>query len=220
MTNNKIAPSFDVERLIYLLCGMALANYLASNYLRALVERKPQFMGFVYPARVLLIFLLAAAATALCGRLRVLFVRCLDARGKLASVALGLLTGVAVAIFAGLGRNPDWSFQYALLSDPLSAVGITTVLLLVLGLPVAGEAFFRGVVFRALSEHTTTPAAIVGSSVIFVCLWPLYSPAIRLIFAVLMAGLYYRTRSLAAPIVAGVVLNSSLLIAVLYRLTL
>jgi membrane protease YdiL (CAAX protease family) len=177
-------------------------------------------LGFFYPARVLLTFLIVTTAAGLCGPVRSLFVWRPDAWGKLASIALGSLTGVSLAIFAGLRQNSDSTFQYALLSDPLSAVGITTILLLVLGLPVAGEVFFRGVVLRSLSEYTTAPAAIMGSSIIFACFWPLYSPSLRLVFAVLAAGLFYRTRSLIAPIVASAVLNCSLLIAVLYHLTL
>jgi membrane protease YdiL (CAAX protease family) len=178
-------------------------------------------MGFVYPAHVALTFLIVMAGTLL-SRVPVssLFACRSGAWGKLANVALGSLTGLVVAICAGLGRNSDSPFQYALLSDPLSIVGITTILLLVLGLPVAGEVFFRGVLFRSLSEYTTAPAAMLGSSFIYVCLWPLYSPTIRLVLAALAAGLFCRTRSLMAPIIASVVLNCLLLIAVLYHVTL
>jgi membrane protease YdiL (CAAX protease family) len=216
--HNEIKSRLGLDRLIYLLSGMAITAHLVSNCLHSLVARQPRALGFVYPARTLSAFLIVAVAAGLCGRIKSLLVWRLNARGSLENVALGLVTGTAVAIFAGWAQNSDLPYQYALLSDPLSPVGITTILLLMLGLPVVGELFFRGIVFGSLLEHTTVPAAIIGSSIVYACFWPLYGPSVCLVFALLTAGLFYRARSLIAPIVASAVLNCLLLVATLYHL--
>lgn len=226
--DGQIKSAFALNKLIYALAVLAMVSVLDVRFLdrilTAAMDREQALLReakFGYPAEAL-IYLIALAGL-ICAYWRLgLFNRYPVTRARWKSVLLGLATGVAVSIFAGLGRNSDALPQRviifrALLWNPDRVFGVASLLLVAVALPVVGEVFYRGIVLRTLIDYTTAPAAILGSSILFAYMFPLYNPAARLIFGILVGGLFYWTRSLLAPILACLSLSFSLLISVLLR---
>jgi membrane protease YdiL (CAAX protease family) len=228
----QIKSAFTLKKLIYALAVLAIVSAFEVRYLDRMlimgaVDREQALAReavFGYPAEALIH--LVALAGVICAYWRSLLfgryraIQTTQTTWK--SGLFGLATGVAVSIVAGLGRNSDALLQRgivfgALLWNPERVFGIASLLLIAIALPVVGEAFYRGIVLRTLTEYTTMPAAILGSSILFACIFPLYSPATRLVFGVLAGGLFYWARNLIAPTVASVALSFSLLVSVLLR---
>jgi membrane protease YdiL (CAAX protease family) len=102
-------------------------------------------------------------------------------------------------------------------SNITSLNGLPMFLLLMIALPVAMEATFRGIAFRTLAIHASVPSAVVASSLLFAHLWPAFGWPIGLILGVVSALLYNWTNSLVSPIFANVVLTLSGGAFIVYR---
>jgi membrane protease YdiL (CAAX protease family) len=139
------------------------------------------------------------------------------------SIALGLLVtlvalpiativigGLVTALLQKLGLNPETQRTVTLVREVKSLPQI-----IVLGLaaavlaPVFEEAFFRGVLFRAVYQRGHHPAAWIGTSALFAGIHFNLAAFFPLVFlAVVFAWLYRRTGNLLAPISGHALFNA------------
>jgi len=103
-------------------------------------------------------------------------------------------------------------------NQPLSFRSIACALLLGIGLPAAGEIVFRGIVLRTLRTYSSTLAAILLSTLLFVSIWPLFEIPVSLLVGVVASVLYSWRKSLVGPIFANIVFTLSGGTYVLYRI--
>ena len=144
--------------------------------------------------------------------------------GWLASAGLGGLAGVGAFlasvlvafVLKALGlevREQEWILQ--LLQDRQAVLRLVPWLVLIV--PVSEEVFFRGYMFRWLSERAGTPTGFAVSSILFAFVhfnlegFPIYV-GVGLIFA----WVCRRSGGLLAPSIAHVVYNSIVLAAALF----
>lgn len=231
MTENPVTSRFTLSKLIYALSAVAVFTNLSSHYLFSVLEGRARFeeavarlAEYAYPAEALITLVVLSGVLLAYRPPRTIFAWYPHEHSGWASIVLGMAVGAGLSAFAGLSGNSDARLERGLLSaalvpNPGRATAILSVLLVAAALPIIGEIFFRGVVLRTLAEHTTFPAAILGSSLLFAVLFvPLYGPITRLVFSLLAGSLFYRTRSLIGPILASVTLSCLLLTSVLYRM--
>ena len=91
----------------------------------------------------------------------------------------------------------------------LSWGSVLVLLAAVLLLPVTIEILVCSITFDTLTHFASVPAAVIASSLLFAFLWPMLNSTVAAILGAISALLYYRTRSLTAPIVACIVLTMS-----------
>ena len=72
-------------------------------------------------------------------------------------------------------------------------------------LAVSSEVVYRGVVFRTLVAYAGTPAAVLGSCMLFAFIFPVLSFPSAIILGGTSAILYYRTRNLLTSITANAI---------------
>jgi membrane protease YdiL (CAAX protease family) len=141
------------------------------------------------------------------------------ARGNLTALGLGVVAGLAAfAISLALGtllawlgfpvREQPWVLE--LLQDRVGLLRLLPWIVFVV--PVAEEVFFRGYVFRVLTQRAGLVAGIAISSAMFSAVH--LNPSgfvIYLGIGTVLAWIYYRTGNLLAPIAAHMVHNSIVL---------
>jgi membrane protease YdiL (CAAX protease family) len=103
-------------------------------------------------------------------------------------------------------------------NQPLSLRSIAYAFVLGVALPAAGEIVFRGIVLRTLHTYSSTLAAILLSTLLFVSIWPLFGIPVSLLVGVVASVLYSWRKSLVSPIFADVVFTLSGGIYMLYRI--
>ena len=129
--------------------------------------------------------------------------------------------GAATLIFGGVrlaGHNP---LQYFHVAMPVDTMRILPVFI-VGGLlaPVAEELFFRGVIF-GFFRRWGFPAALVVSTVLFVCMHPhaCSFPITRIVGGIVFAAAYEREKNLLVPITIHGLGNMALFsLSVIFRL--
>ena len=141
--------------------------------------------------------------------------------GTLWSIVVGATYGaaafvVASPVFWWLGDRHLGSIRLSI-GGALSPLRVAEPIFLIIVLAVCSEVVCRGVVFRTLANYATTPAAILGSALVFASIYPVLSFAVAMILGSVCALLYYRTRNLLAPIVANAVFTTGGGALTLYR---
>ncbi len=127
------------------------------------------------------------------------------------------LIALAIQMLLGLPlENPQLDFLIPEQFNWLGAIGM--VLLGGVIIPIAEEAFFRGVLYAWMRQHVPAWAAILLSSIIFGALHGDISVAgATFVMGMILAWFYERSRSLWAPITIHI-LNNSLKLILLYFL--
>lgn len=127
---------------------------------------------------------------------------------------LGLLTGLGASLIVsplptggphnGIGTA---AIQIAEVIDHGNSTLLILFVDLALILLVAGctEVLFRGILFRALTEHATLLASLIASCLVCYMVWPIYNPLAGILFGIASAVLFYRTRAIVSSIVANMV---------------
>ncbi len=236
---NEKAPKklvFPLTKLIYTTslaglvyeCLLQWGNwFLLTPRMRHSLRTWEKVGNYGYPALTLL-FLLAMVAVVLAYRPGRLLFAWPPADGKVGhrpikSIGLGAIGGLVVSALAAplvLPGETRAGFLANAIVDVygMSPGNVLMFLLLAVGLPVTSEMVFRGIVLRTLAEYASPPAATIASSLLFAYFWPVQSWAVGIILGIVSAVLYYRTRTLTAPIVANAVLTvCSVPLAGLYR---
>ena len=129
----------------------------------------------------------------------------------------GGLVAFAFSIPFLLLGDTDGEFVAGAVSTITSAKGLPLILLLIIALPVAMEAIFRGITFRTLAICANVPSAVIASSLLFAHVWPAFGWPIGVILGVVSALLYRRTNSLVPSVLANAVLTLSGGAFLLYR---
>lgn len=212
----------SLSKLFYVICGAIVLTELASRVLERVLLRPQLMWAIEYDLLVAaaLSFIVTSGVVLLYSRSGIGWTWDKPRTKLLPQIGFGLLLGALVSLFEapflahmGTTLGPP----IVLLSRILSPVGAPILLLLLVLLPTAGEIVFRGILFRTLTEHVAIPAAILASSLLFACYWPLFHPLTRFVFAALSAVMYYRTRSLLPSIIAQATIVSSECLYVFYR---
>jgi membrane protease YdiL (CAAX protease family) len=221
---------FPLTKLVYALSGIVLVSGIYVTLLLELLRasfRTPGTWFHVSPgvlvvnanAAMLLLFLLTMLALIWWYRSSGAVFAWNFGKGTSRAIGIGVFAGLILSLLgcALSYRSPDLSLQVLLLSWGISIKGIPQLLALFVVLPIAGEMVFSGIVFGTLSEHVSIPAAAIGSTLAFAFIWPLFDVATRLLLGLTSAILFYRTRSLVAPIAANVVVTSCICIFIILR---
>jgi membrane protease YdiL (CAAX protease family) len=210
---------FSLTKLTYLMSGTVLVydsfNRFGSAYLMERVKRYPvqnwsTIANYSYPTLILLFVLIMLFVASFYRPLRLNLrwtTKAVAATTSLKTIASGLVAGVGSAVVAApflLSRNMGAPFVARLIADAISPSGILVIVLIIPSLAISTEIVFRGIVFRTFAEYTAMPAAIIGSCLLFAHLWPLFGQTAGIIFGVVSAFLYHRTRRLAACVIANV----------------
>jgi len=88
---------------------------------------------------------------------------------------------------------------------------------LVLLVPVSEEVFFRGYMYRRIEQHAGTAAGMAVSAVTFALIhFNLSGFPVYVVIGLILAWVYRRTGSLAAPIAGHVLYNSIALLSAIY----
>lgn len=128
--------------------------------------------------------------------------------GIFRSIGLGLVGGVAALapaspIFWLVGSRTE--FIPWLIVEDLSPFRVFELVFFVIILAVSGEVVYRGVVFRTLADYASTPAAVLGSCMLFAFICPVLTFPSAIILGVASAILYHRTRNILASITANAI---------------
>jgi membrane protease YdiL (CAAX protease family) len=139
--------------------------------------------------------------------------------GTFPSIVIGMVAGIVLSSVAcALSYyRPDLALRALLVSRAASILGLLELVLLVVALPVAGELVFRGIVFRTLCEHVSVPAAVIGSTLAFAYLSPVFDAPTRILLGLGSAALFYKTRNLASSIAANIVMTCCVCAFILFR---
>jgi membrane protease YdiL (CAAX protease family) len=206
---------FSLTRMIYAVCS-AIILYKVVEFSGWFLLRRARSIpwgltvfGFWYRATCLLFALTMLAVTLPYHRKSEIFrwsqstVRPL---GVFRSIGLGLVGGTAALALASpifwlAGSRTE--FIPSLIADALSPLRVFELVFFIIILAVSSEMVYRGVVFRTLVGYASTPAAVLGSCMLFAFICPVLSFPAAIILGVLSAILYYRTRNLLASITAN-----------------
>ena len=98
--------------------------------------------------------------------------------GSFRSIWLGLAGGgasfaLASPIFWLVGSRTE--FIPSLIADALSPLRVLELVFFIIILAVSSELVYRGVVFRTLVDYASTPAAVLGSCMLFAFICPVLS---------------------------------------------
>lgn len=129
-------------------------------------------------------------------------------RKLLPAIGLGLMTGLvalAVAIPVLMWGQRGSALATFILDHLYGIPDLALFVVLLILLPVAAEALFRGIFLARLLEITTIGPALILSSLLFVWTWQVLNPAAAIVFSVGSGFLFYRTRSILSCAVANFV---------------
>jgi membrane protease YdiL (CAAX protease family) len=127
---------------------------------------------------------------------------------------LGLLTGLGASLIASPlptgGPHGGIGTAAVQIADIIDHGNSTLLMLLVnlalvLLIAVCTEVLFRGILFRALTEHATLPASLIASCLVCYMVWPIYNPLAGVLLGVASAVLFFRTRAIVSSVVANIV---------------
>jgi membrane protease YdiL (CAAX protease family) len=208
---------FSLTRMIYAVCS-AIILYKVIEFSGWFLLRRAQSLpwglslfGFWFRATALLFALTMLAVSLLYHPKSELFHWSQPTSrpvGIFRSIGFGLLGGMAAfalasPIFWLVGSRTE--FIPSLIANALSPLRVLELVFFVIVLAVSSEVVYRGVVFRTLTDYANTPAAVLGSCMLFAIICPVLSFPSAIILGVASAILYYRTRSLLASITANAI---------------
>jgi membrane protease YdiL (CAAX protease family) len=206
---------FSLTRMIYAVCS-AIILLKAVEFSGWFLLRRAQsipwsLFGFWYRATCLLFALTMLAVTFPYHPKSEIFrwSRPTDRpTGIFRSIGLGLVAGVAALALASpifwlVGSRTE--FIPSLIADALSPLRVSELVFFITIVAVSSEVVYRGVVFRTLVDYASTPAAVLGSCMLFAFICPVLSFPSAIILGGASAILYYRTRNLLASITANAI---------------
>jgi hypothetical protein len=135
-----------------------------------------------------------------------------------------LVFGALMATAVGRGAAAVWELLLSSLDIELAGADVDptrifpsgpmgvalAVLVVVVLAPVAEEVVFRGVLLPSLERHWGARVAVIGSSVLFALMHVTpYAIVPIFVFALILGGLFVRTRSLTVCIAAHAVFNAT-----------
>ena len=132
----------------------------------------------------------------------------------LAAGSVAIITGLTWALGTlGLPARITPRGDLPAPADPLFVVAVVGSVLLT---PVAGEVFFRGVLYQALRKRTGVVFATLGSAALFTMLhwWPAMAPEF-LFLGIMLAVAFERTRSLYPSMVMHAAYNAAIILVTL-----
>lgn len=137
------------------------------------------------------------------------------------NVLLGLAGGTAAFLLSipiFIRGDPAAKFGAQLLIQVvgLSPAAVFMFFVLLVVLPITTEVVFCAITLMTLCKYMSVTAAVIGSSLLFAYFWPVFNSLTGVVLGLIGAVLYYRTKSLTAPIVANAVLTLSGVSFVLY----
>jgi membrane protease YdiL (CAAX protease family) len=147
-------------------------------------------------------------------------------RPTLADLGIGLVAGVVLVACAygieHVSRERDsWLFNAMIHGDAVARGGA----LVVVGVwsPFVQEVVFRGALLRAFRERVSAPMAVAASALIFAfghiaSGWP--TVVLTIVVGALLGALTLRRRSLVAPVVAHIIVNSVATVSLIAALAL
>ena len=193
---------FSLTRMIYAVC-IAIIFYKVVEFSGWFLLRRAQSIpwgltvfGFWYRATCLL-FVLTMLAVTLPYHPKSEIFRWSQATGRptgsFRSIWLGLAGGgasfaLASPIFWLVGSRTE--FIPSLIADALSPLRVLELVFFIIILAVSSELVYRGVVFRTLVDYASTPAAVLGSCMLFAFICPVLSFPSAAILGVTSAILY------------------------------
>ena len=131
-----------------------------------------------------------------------------EGNGWIRSISFGLLGGAVALVLAspmfwfGLGHRSFESIQM-LIGSALSPLRVFDLLFFIFALAVSSEIVFRGIVLRTVARYGSVPAAALASCLLFASIFPVLGFVPAIILGVTSSILYYKTRTLLAPILAN-----------------
>jgi membrane protease YdiL (CAAX protease family) len=209
---------FSLTRMIYAVCGaiifyklLELVGWFMFSKIRKIPLGLDRFDLWLHAVNLFLVLAMLAISLPYGSRselFRWSSVR--TAVGVLKSVGLGVSGGVVALTLASPflwfgGRQ--LGFIRLLIANSLSPLGVLDAALFIIGLAISCEMAYRGIVFRTLADYASMPSATVGSTLLFAYIYPGLGFPAAIILGIVSAILYYKTRSLLAPIIANVVLT-------------
>lgn len=143
------------------------------------------------------------------------------------STVRSLLLGISVGLVLFLLSFPLLRFYDAgvslvspLIEDFYSIRTVVLITLLAVALPITTEIVFRGIVFKALLNHVSVPAALVASSLLFAYVLPLFHPVVIFLLGIANGLLYYRSGRLLGAVLANATFSVCCTVALMwYTLT-
>lgn len=217
--------AFSLSRLIYIISAAVLVNqvsgFVAVTYYGGLVrnhevDKLISAIDYGNPAILLSLLLMLLAILWFYRPLRTTLSWAPSGEKErgwlLKSIGLGVGGGLIACLIASpLLLRPGGMLRFIasniLGAYFMSAASLFVLLMFAVALPVMYEVVFRGIVFRTLAEHASVPAAIIASSLLFAYFWPVLNWYAAVILSVVSAFLYYRTRNLAASMIANLVMT-------------
>jgi membrane protease YdiL (CAAX protease family) len=207
-----------LSKLTYTMLSLSILERIAAYSGRLILNQlgHPRFIAYTYPAIAYSVFILLGGISIAYYEQSSSLFRQGRSHFTAKNVFWGLASGVGFLLIAVLlaGRTPAVSLESyaaagAMLPSAMWPAGILLALVVFVALPILAEVVFRGIAFGTLSSYTTTPAAAIISAVLFYFLWPLFSPAVTILFGLTMPILYHKTKSLVPTIIANCVVTCS-----------
>lgn len=200
---------------LFLLLGTFLAHRAVSGYLDKLALH-----GQITSWNRAIHYLDTAAALFLILQMLVVIILYWGGQGRLSArslyfflrptsakpLLLGGLTGLGVYV-AALPLlwvfDKDVQFVRLLINDMFSLRTILLMLLLGIIVPLVTEIVFRGIIFSTLKKELGLVAAVVGGSLLFAYVWPVFDSGTALLLGLATSFLYHRFHHLSPGIIAS-----------------
>jgi membrane protease YdiL (CAAX protease family) len=214
---------------LFLFFSTLTAHRLSSQYLDDLVHRGQigqwtrtmRYLDTAAATFVILQMLFVGLAYRLGhNRVELKSLRLLQKPTSVKPLFVGLLSGMAVYLL-GLPLlvrlDADVQFVPLLVNNPFSVQSVAILILFIGVLPITTEIAFRGIIFRAMQNLTGIGAAIVGSSLLFAYVWPVFNSATALLLGLATALLYHRYRQLMPAIAANATVSALSILTLILR---
>jgi hypothetical protein len=220
--------SGGIYSVLFLVIVTFAVDWALSAYLRNLV-RRGEIGRFTYLVRLsdaalAVAFLLELIVVMACYRLGPLRMTLREmgltaSERKFRELGWGFLTGLLVyaASLPILFKVGHHGITDLIIGNFYHAQIILVAILYAVLLPAASEIVHRGVIFKSFLVSANLPSALLLNAVVFAVVWPLHNWMVGFLLGVATALLYYRFRSVVAPIVANVVLTCGCAATLVFR---
>jgi membrane protease YdiL (CAAX protease family) len=103
--------------------------------------------------------------------------------------------------------NSQQSIIREIQNCPICLGVILQLALLLIILPILSELVFRGVVFKTLQTESSFWPAVIGSSLLFACVWPVFNPGVAIVLGVASALVFHKTRDVVPCMITNTTLT-------------
>lgn len=209
----KMALSILIAFVLYTIAVRGGVAYLVSMLRWHPTDHPLSYARYLYPGVMVIYLMIVVGLIAISWPMaRISVFSSFSKRGAaaLTDVILGLLVGIVMSLTA----LPFWmygdnraSFIAFYVSHLPSLGSILVLALLFVALPLCSEVFFRGVLFRALTQRWNAISGLVVSSIMFALFWPVFGIGISIAVGFLSGIVFYRTRSIIPSAVGSFIVT-------------